>query len=65
MTELSQKVLNYLRSSSKKSFVITDLMYSENLHLSDISAEKVISELEDNGRIIIHTEWINRSFELV
>lgn len=65
MTELSQKVLSYLRSTGKNFFVNTDIMYAENIRLSDTKAEKVISELEDNGHIIVHTEWINHSFELV
>lgn len=65
MTELSQKILSYLCSTGKKSFVKTDLMFSEQLHLSENKAEKVISELEDSGHIIVHTEWISHSFELV
>lgn len=64
MTELSQNVLSSLLSSGKRSFTLLDLTNGSNCHLSNISAKKVIAELEENGKIE-STGYISGSYNIV
>ncbi len=65
MTEIAEKALKYLRSTGKKSFTHTDLTNGTNIHLSEITANKVIEELERNGYIETHPEYITNPFNLI
>ncbi len=63
MSELSLKVLAYLRShSDKKSFTAIDLNIAG---FSFQEADQAIDELEECGYIEVNHRFINHSFELI
>lgn len=66
MSELAKAVLCFLRAESNKgktSFTILDL---ESVgKISNGLAQQIIDELEENGYIEVHREWVSGSFNLI
>ncbi len=64
MTDISTQVLEYLHATGKNRFNLIDLTHGQNIHLSDRTAEQVLSELEANGYIEVNST-ISKSFHLL
>ena len=66
MSELAKAVLCFLQAESdngKKSFTSTDIEIVGKL--SSTRAKQIIDELEENGYIEVHHEWVSGSFSLI
>ena len=66
MSKLAEAILYFLQQETnkgKKSFIALDLELAGKI--SNSLALKIIQELEENGYIEVHREWVSGSFNLI